>query len=622
MKAFWSALVVLPLVCQSTTAQDTGWAYYGGDAGGARYSSLTQINKDNVSRLKTVWTFHTGDVFNQSGSPKTKFEATPILFNNTLFVSTPFNRVVALDPENGVLRWAYDPKIDLKRRYSESLVSRGVSAWEDKSAPSAAICKRRIFLGTLDARLIALDADRGTPCTSFGSGGTVDLAQDVGKVDVGQYEITSPVAVINDIVVAGSAIGDNRRVDVERGTVRAFNARTGAQLWSWDPIPRSKGQPGYETWTPGGAERTGAANAWSAISADPARDLVFIPTGSASPDFFGGERLGNNLFANCVVAIRASTGKIVWHFQVVHHDLWDYDVAPQPLLTTVRREGKDVAAVVVNTKMGHVFVLDRETGKPLFPIEERRVPVSDVPGEETSQTQPFPVLPPPLYPQHLSADDAWGADEAERQACHDQIAALRYEGIFTPPSLKGTMIFPGYVGGVNWGSASADPKRGIMVINVNQLAFWVRLIPRGSDLTRLQGPYTAQSGTPYGMARELIRSPKGNPCVPPPWSRTVAIDLNKGNVVWESPADGPSFGGAMTTASGLAFVSGATDQKFRALDIDSGKELWSVRLPAGGQATPMTYQTTSGKQYVVISSGGHSDLPVTLGDSIIAYALP
>lgn len=272
--------------------------------------------------------------------------------------------------------------------------------------------------------------------------------------------------------------------------------------------------------------------------------------------------------------------------------------------------------------MGHVFVLDRETGKPLFPIEERRVPVSDVPGEETSQTQPFPVLPPPLYPQHLSADDAWGADEAERKACHDQMAALRYEGIFTPPSLKGTMIFPGYVGGVNWGSASADPKRGIMVINVNQLAFWVRLIPRGSDLTRLQGPYTAQSGTPYGMARELIRSPKGNPCVPPPWSRTVAIDLNKGNVVWEAPADGPSFGGAMTMASGLAFVSGATDQKFRALDIDSGKELWSVRLPAGGQATPMTYQTTSGKQYVVISSGGHGDLPVTLGDSIVAFALP
>ncbi len=622
MKPFWSALILLPLVCHSTRAQNTGWAYYGGDAGGARYSPLTQINKENVNRLKTAWTFHTGDVFNQNGGPKTKFEATPILFNDTLFVSTPFNRVIALDPENGALRWAYDPKIDLKRRYSESLVSRGVSAWEDKPAAPSAVCKHRIFLGTLDARLIALDADRGTPCANFGAGGSVDLAQDVGKVDAGQYEITSPVAVINDIVVVGSAIGDNRRVDVERGTVRAFNARTGALLWSWDPIPRRKGQPGYESWTPVGAERTGAANAWSAISADPARDLVFIPTGSASPDFYGGERLGNNLFANCVVAIRASTGQIVWHFQVVHHDLWDYDVAPQPLLTTVRRDGKDVAAVVVNTKMGHVFVLDRDSGKPLFPIEERRVPASDVPAEEASRTQPFPVLPPPLYPQHLSADDAWGADEAERKACHDQIAALRYEGIFTPPSVKGTMIFPGYVGGVNWGSASADPKRGIMVINVNQLAFWVRLIPRGSDLTRLQGQYTAQSGTPYGMARELIRSPKGNPCVPPPWSRTVAIDLNKGNIVWEAPADGPSFGGAMTTAAGLTFVSGATDQKFRALDIDSGKELWSVRLPAGGQAPPMTYQTARGKQYVVISSGGHGDLPVTLGDSIIAFALP
>lgn len=615
MKRFHLATGLIFLLCAAAAAQT--WSSYGGDPGGARFSSLSQISKSNVATLKVAWTFHTGDVSDgKDGRPKSKFEVTPILFNDTLYASTPFNRVIALNPEDGTERWSYDPKIDLKRRYSESLVSRGVSAWEDKSAASSAPCKRRIFLATLDARLIAIDANTGKPCEGFGTGGSVDLTQGIENVDPGQYEMTSPVAIINDIVVVGSTIGDNRKVEVERGTVRAFNARTGGQLWSWDPIPRE--------------QRTGAANAWSAISADPDRDLVFVPTGSAAPDFYGGERPGDDLFANCVVALRASTGKIVWHFQVVHHDLWDYDVAAQPLLTTVRRDGRNVAAVVVNTKMGHVFVLDRETGKPLFPIEERPVPASDVAGEEAARTQPFPVLPPPLYPSRFSAEQAWGTDEAERQACQDQIGGLRYEGVFTPPSLKGTMIFPGYVGGVNWGSASADEKRGIMVVNVNQLAFWVRLIPRAqfvqqaTDSARVQAraQFTSQSGTPYGMARELIQSPKGIPCVPPPWSRTVAVDLNKGSIVWEAPADGPSMGGPIMTAGGLVFVSGATDQKLRALDVETGKELWSVRLPAGGQATPMTYQSRSGNQYVVIASGGYGDLPVTLGDSIIAYALP
>ena len=614
MKRFDLALASIFLFCVAAAAQS--WSSYGGDPGGSRFSSLSQISRSNVAALKVAWTFHTGDMSDgRNGGPKSKFEVTPILFNDMLYLSTPFNRVIALHPEDGTERWSYDPKIDLKRRYSESLVSRGVSAWEDKSAAAPAPCKRRIFLGTLDARLMALDARSGKPCEGFGTSGTVDLTQGIGITDPGQYEVTSPVAIVNDIVVVGSAIGDNRKVEVERGTVRAFNARTGRLLWSWDPIPRQ--------------QRTGAANAWSAISADPDRDLIFVPTGSAAPDFYGGERLGDDLYANCVVALRASTGKIVWHFQVVHHDLWDYDVASQPLLTTVRRDGRNIPAVVVNTKMGHVFVLNRETGKPLFPIEERPVPASDVAGEEAARTQPFPLLPPPLYPNHFSADQAWGSDETEREACRDQMAGLRYEGIFTPPSVKGTMIFPGYVGGVNWGSASADEKRGVMVVNVNQLAFWVRLIPRAQfveqarDASRVQSraEFASQSGTPYGMARQLIQSPKGVPCVPPPWSRTVAVDLNKGTILWEAPGEGPSLGGPIITAGGLVFVSGATDQKFRALDLDTGKELWSVRLPAGGQATPMTYQSR-GKQYVVIASGGHGDLPVSLGDSIVAYALP
>src|SRR5262245_13437008 len=394
------------------------WSQYGGDSGGSRYSTATQINRGNVLQLVPAWTFRTGDLSTGSDGRKTKFEATPILFNGLLVFSTPFNRVIALDPSNGQPKWTYDPKVDLKTGFSEDLVSRGVSSWEDSGSRAGATCKRRIFLGTLDARLIALDAGSGKPCSGFGSSGTVDLKQGIGRIDPGQYEITSPPAVVNGVVIVGSAIGDNRRVDVEKGVVRAFDARTGARKWSWDPLPASS--------------RTGAANAWGAISVDPAMDMVFIPTGSASPDFYGGERPGDDLFANSVVAIRAATGQVVWHFQVVHHDLWDYDVAAQPLLTAVKRDGKDVPAVVVNTKMGHVFVLDRATGKPLFPVEERRVPQSDVAGEEAARTQPFPVLPPPLHPGQFSADQAWGTDEAELNACRDQIAGLRYEGIFTP----------------------------------------------------------------------------------------------------------------------------------------------------------------------------------------------
>jgi len=599
-----------------TARAQTEWPYYGGDSGGARYSLASQITRENVSQLQMAWTYHTGDVSDGSdGKAQSKFETTPILFNGSLYISTPFNRVIALDAASGKERWAYDPEIDLRTRFSEGLVSRGVSAWEDSNAQENSDCKRTIFLGTLDARLIAIDAASGKPCVVFGDKGQIDLKKGIDNIEIGQYEITSPPAVVNGLVIVGSAIGDNRQVDVERGVVRAFDAKKGTLRWEWNPLPASA--------------RTGAANAWSTISSDAANDLVFVPTGSASPDFYGGERPGDNRYADSVVALRASTGALVWHFQVVHHDLWDYDVAPQPLLTTVQRDGKDIPAVVVNTKMGHVFVLDRLTGKPLFPVEERSVQKSDVAGELASPTQPFPVIPPPLYPNKFSSNDAWGADAAEREACKQRLADLRYDGIFTPPSLKGTLIYPGYIGGVNWGSASADPTHRIMVANINNMAFWVRLIPRdqlSEQAAEIRKTYrdvefARQNGTPYAMARGPVLSPKGSPCVPPPWGKTVAVDLNSGTIRWETPST-LGFGGPITTAGGLVFVAGAVDQKFRALDIDTGKELWSVLLEAGAQATPMTYQLPNGKQYVVIAAGGHGGMPVKLGDSLIAYALP
>ncbi len=467
-----------------------GWGFYGGDPGGARYSPLAQITRENVGRLRVAWTYRTGDVSDGSQhANRSSFEATPILFRGSLYLSTPFSRVIALDPETGEERWAYDPGIDLSVRYSENLVSRGVAGWEDPRAPAGSACGARIFFGTLDARLLALDAETGRPCVDFGTNGEVDLKVGIGAVERGEYEVTSPPVVVGVVVVVGSAQGDNRAVEVERGVVRGFDARTGALRWSWDPIPRAPGTPGYEAWTPEAARKTRAGNAWAPLSADPERDLVFVPTGSAAPDYYGGERLGKNPFTDAVVALRASTGELVWFFQAVHHDLWDYDVPSQPVLTTVRRQGAEVPAVVQATKMGHLFVLHRETGAPLFPVEERPVPRSTVPGEQAWPTQPFPTAPAPLHPTELGPEDAWGLTPWDRGKCRERIERARYEGIFTPPSLEGTILYPGVLGGSNWGSVAVDPARGLAVLNMSRFASWVRLIPRDSfDLVRRQPP--------------------------------------------------------------------------------------------------------------------------------------
>ena len=633
-----------PSVLSNADASDGGsWLYYGGDAGGSRYSTLDEIDRDNVTRLEAAWQYRTGDYSDGSGGMReSKFEATPILFDGKLIFSTPFNRIIGLDPATGREVWTYDPEIDLYQPYSESLVSRGVAAWQDEPPGAAQRCGRRILFATLDARLIAVDADDGTPCLGFGSGGYVDLAAGVGPVEVGEYQVTSPPVVLGHVVIVGSAIGDNRRVRVERGTVRGFDARSGDLIWSFDPIPRSAEQPGWDSWSPDAAAITGAANAWSVMSADPARDLVFVPTGSPAPDFYGGERPGDNLFANSVVALRASTGDVVWYFQVVHHDVWDYDVASQPVLTTVQR-AEPVPAVIVNTKMGHVFVLDRATGEPLFPVEERPVPGGGVPGEVLSPTQPFPLLPPPLHPSTLTAADFAGLDEADRASCLARLAALRHDGPFTPPSLEGTLLYPGYGGAVNWGSAAVDARRSVMFVNVNHVAFWVRLHPRGEYARRAAASgragswwcgicrccprhpspaqFTAQHGTPYGMSRSLLRAESGRACLAE--GKTVAVDLNAGSIVWEASSTSAILGGAIATAGGLVFVSGATERTLRALDGDSGAELWRGELPAAAQATPMTYRAPgNGRQYVVVAAGDPGEDADPVGDALVAFRLP
>lgn len=620
------------------------WPAYGRDPGGARNSPLRQIDRGNVAALQVAWTYRTGDVSDGSGGRRaSKFEATPIMIDGRLYLSTPFNRVIALDAATGRERWTYDPEIDQTERYSEGLVSRGVSYWADPSVPedSPGTCAHRIFLGTLDARLIALDARTGRPCRDFGREGQVDLTQGIGEVETGEYQVTSPPAVIGDRVIVGSAQGDNRRVEVERGVVRAFDTRTGELQWSWDPIPRSAADPAYGRWTAEAARRTGAANVWSIMSVDPERELVFVPTTSPAPDFYGGERPGRNDYANSLVALRAATGEVAWHFQTTHHDLWDFDLAAQPLRIDLQRDGERVPALVVATKMGFLFVLHGETGEPLFPVEERPVPQTDVPGEVTWPTQPFPVVPPPLHPTDpFTARDAWGLSDGDRRACQEAMAGMRSEGIYTPPGLAGTVYFPGNSGGINWGGAAFHEGSATLVTIVNRLAGWVRLHPRSEYETARRGgggaQFTGQEGTPYGMSRATLLSPKRLPCNPPPWGTLTAVDLGAGTVKWEVPlgivpalADVPGadewgsigIGGPIVTAGGLAFVGAAMDDAIRAFDLETGDELWRHELPAGGQATPMTYEV-DGVQYIVIAAGGHSGLGTTLGDYVVAFALP
>lgn len=613
-----------------------GWPHYGRDAGGSRYAPLRQITPGNVMHLEQAWVYRTGEDY--SGTPHAKraaFEATPILLDGRLYLSTQTSRVIALDPETGAELWVYDPQVDIEDGVSE-MTSRGVSGWIDPASNEP-----RIFVGTLDARLIALDGRTGQPAAEFGNDGQIDLKQDVGQVDRGDYQVTSPPAVVNDSLVVGSAIGDNRRVDSERGVVRAFDVRTGALLWSWDPIPRDKDHAAWDEWQPEQAQRTGGANAWSILSSDPARDLVFVPTGSASPDYYGGKRLGSNRYANCVVALRASTGEPVWHFQLVHHDLWDYDVPAQPTLCTVYRCGEEIPAVAQASKMGHLFFFHRETGEPLFPIEERPVPASDTPGEEASPTQPFPALTPPLVPQELSPDEAWGLTFWDRARAREQIASLRNEGMFTPPSVQGSLHFPGVAGGTNWGSVAFDPRRRLVVTNTTRVPFAITLRPRDEfeQEGRVPGVERArQTGTPFGMHREALRSPWGLPVNPPPWGTLAAVSTETGKLLWEVPLGTvrdlapvpmwfnwgtPNMGGPIITESGLVFVAATMDYYLRAFDVESGVELWRGRLPVGGQATPMTYRLSEqGKQYVVICAGGHGKLGTKLGDYVVAYALP
>ena len=536
------------------------------------------------------------------------------------------------------------PPFDLNRRYSEGLINRGVSTWAD-DRPGHRYA-RRIFIATIDARLICLDAATGHLCADFGFAGQVDLTRGIQNITRdGEYEETSPPAIIDGLVIVGSSVADNDRVASPAGLVRAFDARTGALRWSWNPITQNSRDPAARGWVGDASSKTGAANAWSVIAVDQARHIVYVPTGSVSPDYYGGERKGNSRWADSVVALQARSGKLVWGFQLVHHDLWDYDTASPPLLTTLVRDGVRAPVVIQGNKAGNLFVLDRVTGNPVFPVEERTVPRSDVPGEQASPTQPFPALPP-LTPQRISPDDAWGVTSEEREACRERMKKLRNDGLFTPPSVSGSLVYPGNIGGMNWSGYAFDPSEQLLVTNTLRVPFEVHLIPRDrypeaervAKANEMRAEVSPQHGTPYGMSREPLLSPtRMIPCIAPPWSVLTAVDLSSGKIRWETPlgttegslpSDPPlhglaGFGGPIVTAGGLVFIGSAWDGYFRAFDLESGKELWRATLPAPGEATPMTYLCRSkGRQLVVIAAGGHGKLPIKLGDALVAFALP
>jgi quinoprotein glucose dehydrogenase len=633
-RTIWLAGVAAAALSAVGTANADQWGAYGRDPQGTRFSPLTQINAGNVAGLKPAWTFHTGDISDgktKGGGPRSGFETTPLMLDGRLYLTTPFNRVIALDPATGQQLWAFDPKLDRAKPYGDGLINRGLAAWRDSKRGGA--CALRLYEATLDARLVAVDAATGRPCADFGQGGEVSL-RDVARYIPGQYHMTSPPIVVDGVVVVGSAIDDNARADMPDGVVRGFDARSGRLLWSWEPIPKPK-DVADKDW------KTGAGNAWSVLSADPKRHLVYVPTGSASPDYWGGLRPGDNRWANSVVALDARTGKLSWGFQLVHHDLWDYDTAAAPLATTLRLKGKATPVVIAGNKTGMVFVLDPATGKPVLPVEERPVPQSTLYGEKSSPTQPFPTKTPALIPQSQGPEAVGGLTDADRKFCAETIASFSGHAMFSPPSEQGILAIPGNVGGINWSGFAWDAAHGWLIVSVTNLPAKVRMISAKDfvkgDHGDLRAETTMQMGTPFAMSREFLRAPSGIPCVKPPFGELMAVDLAAGRIVWRSPlgsleelAPGVGriapgsivLGGPIVTAGGLVFQGGTMDKTLRAFSVADGKLLWSGALPASAHATPMTYEA-GGKQYVVVAAGGSAKIDEEVqGDAVVAYALP
>jgi quinoprotein glucose dehydrogenase len=612
------------MLALSPTVSAQEWRFYGGDAGGTRSSPLKQINRQNAGSLKRAWTYHMGEV--DRGSNETDrhhiapFESTPIVIDGTLYFSTPSNRVIALDAETGQEIWQFDPQAG-RTGPRQFFQHRGVAYWQSKTGED-----RRILYGTYDGRLIALDAKTGKPCREFGKDGTVDLRAGIADAYPGaEYSVTSPPAIYQDLVITGAAVPEYPSRGPS-GAVRAFDVRSGKLVWTFHTIPRP-GEMGHESWE-GDAwkERTGA-NVWSIMSVDAERGLVFLPIGSASYDFYGADRKGRDLFTNSLVALDAATGKLVWYYQMVHHDIWDYDMPAQPVLITVRRDSRDILAVAQVTKMGFVFILDRLTGKPLFPVQERPVPKSDVPGEAAWPTQPFPVKPPPLVRQSFSESDISTVTPESNRYCAQLFHSVKSHGMYTPYGRKMTLVVPGTLGGANWSGASFDPASGYLFINTNELGAVGAMEPQAAD-----APVQYRRGSKEGEYARFWDERQW-PCQKPPWGTLTAVDVNTGEIVWNVPlgvmdelktaTGAPNLGGSIVTDGGVVFIGATIDSHFRAFDTRTGEQLWVGDLEASAHATPITYMgKKSRRQFVVIAAGGGGYFRGKVSDALVAFALP
>lgn len=599
------------------------WPSYGGDPGGTKYSPLKQIDRTNVTRLKVAWTYHTGDISDGKESPiRSAFEATPLVVDGVMYVTTAFSRLIALDPETGKELWEFDPRIDREKPYN-LLMNRGAAYWSDAAS-------RRVFVGTLDGRLFAVDAASGKAVDSFGRGGSIDLREGVADRFPGRgYGMSSPPAIYKNLVICGSITADGEPRGPS-GDVRAFDARTGRQVWRFHTVPQ-KGEYGNDTWEGDSWKDRAAVNAWSLLSVDVERGIVYLPLTSPATDFYGGDRKGANLFGDSLVALNASTGERLWHFQTVHHNLWDYDLPAQPNLVTVQRGGNLVPAVAQVTKTGFTFLFDRVSGKPLFEIVERAVPQTEVTGEQSWPTQPMPVKPPPYARQSMTREELTDVTPESRAYCAKLLEGAVFGSLYTPIGLKPTVLFPGTNGGANWGGASFDPETRTLYVNSMDVGMLYRMVkrPEGSVI-----PYRPQgSGTPSSR----FWDPKLNPCQKPPWAHLTAIDLDRGEFRWRStlgvvdeliarglpPTGTSNLGGSIVTAGALVFIGATNDRRFRAFDRDTGKELWVTKLPASAHATPMTFLgRKSKKQYVVIAAGGGNKYNDNFSDSLVAFSLP
>ncbi len=619
---------------------DGDWPVWGRTDGGQRYSPLTQITADNVAGLQVAWVAHTGATMreNERAPREFAFEATPLKIRDKLFLCTPHAEVLALDPDTGAEVWRFDPHANLDA--VPLLSCRGVSYYAVPGATG--VCAHRIFMAGLDAKLYALDADTGARCTSFGRDGEVNLTEGLGTVKPGFYYATSPPQIIRGRAVVGGWVWDNVSRGEPSGVVRAFDAVTGALSWAMDVgrLDRNSPPPPGETYT------RGTPNVWTVMSADHELGLVFVPTGNETPDFFGaGRQAASEKYGSSLIALDAETGHVRWSFQTVHHDLWDFDLPAQPVLADVSSSPGDppMPVVVVPTKQGLLFVLDRRNGHPLTPVEERPVPQGAVEGDSTSPTQPVQTDLPFFGPSDLTEASMWGVTPIDQLWCRNQFRALRYDGLYTPPSLQGSISYPGSTGVFGWGSVSIDPTTNRMIANTSWMPMIVQLAPRGheipgSKLVRFGG---AAEGTPYEISVNPFVSPAGLPCHAPPYGHITALDLNTRQIAWRhvfgtARDTGPygvpsrlpvpsgifSAGGSLTTAGGLLFIGATADATFRALDLETGTELWHDYLPTGAHATPMTYTGRDGRQYVVIATGGDTAFSRVAGDSVIAFALP